>query len=322
MQPLPAWGKRQLRRDAALAEADQAQARGAAAWTELAMRIKSAYAQYHGAVANERLAREVLDLMGRLEKVALSRYAAGLAPQQDAIRAQLEQTTVRAELIALDSEKRRLRARLNALLARGSQEPLAEPRAPRALPAEGALAAAALLERAQRYSPALRLEAARVQGAEKNRELAWRNRYPDVAVGVSPVQAGSRIASWGVMVELNIPLQQSARRAQEGEAAAMLAAARARAQAAAAQLAGELGEQLAAYEAARRNEALIRTQLLPQSELALQSALAAYENGRVDFATVLEAQRQIRRARQDLSTALVDAQMRLAEIERTVGEDL
>ena len=44
---------------------------------------------------------------------------------------------------------------------------------------------------------------------------------------------------------------------------------------------------------------LVKTQLLPQSELALQSALAAYENGKVEFATLLEAQRQIRKAQQE-----------------------
>jgi outer membrane protein TolC len=67
---------------------------------------------------------------------------------------------------------------------------------------------------------------------------------------------------------------------------------------------------------------LVETQLLPQSELSLRSALAAYENGKVDFATVLDAQRQIRKARIERLKAQTDAQMRLAEIERIVGEDL
>jgi outer membrane protein TolC len=75
-------------------------------------------------------------------------------------------------------------------------------------------------------------------------------------------------------------------------------------------------------DAARRTEALLMTQLLPQSALNLQSALAAYEAGKGEFAMVLDAQRQIRRARQELLKAQVEAQMRLAEIERIVGEDL
>jgi outer membrane protein TolC len=102
----------------------------------------------------------------------------------------------------------------------------------------------------------------------------------------------------------------------------MLSAQGERVQASANQLLGVLGENLAALDAARRWEALSMTQLMPQSELSLQSALAAYENGKIDFATLLEAQRQIRKARQDHLKSEVEAQIRLAEIERIVGEDL
>jgi outer membrane protein TolC len=124
------------------------------------------------------------------------------------------------------------------------------------------------------------------------------------------------------MLEVNLPLQQDSRRSQEREAEAMLSASRARVQALGQQLLGELGENLAGLDAARRSAALIDSQLLPQSELNLQSALAAYENGKVDFATLLDAQRQIRKAKQDRLKAQVDAQMRLAEIERILGENL
>jgi outer membrane protein TolC len=124
------------------------------------------------------------------------------------------------------------------------------------------------------------------------------------------------------MLEMNIPLQQESRRSQEREAEAMVSAARSRTEALSNQLLGDLAGNLAALDAARRTEALMRTQLLPQSDLSLQSALAAYETGKVDFATLLDAQRQIRKARQDILKAQVDAQMRLADIERILGEDL
>ena len=67
---------------------------------------------------NERLTQEILDLIVRLEKIAQVRYAGGLSAQQDVIRAQVEQTSLRNELIALKSERRQLQARMNALLSR------------------------------------------------------------------------------------------------------------------------------------------------------------------------------------------------------------
>ena len=60
MQTFPLWGKRDLRRDAAAADARQAEARTDATWAELAARIKVAYAEYYRAAGNERLAAEVL----------------------------------------------------------------------------------------------------------------------------------------------------------------------------------------------------------------------------------------------------------------------
>jgi cobalt-zinc-cadmium efflux system outer membrane protein len=322
MQTLPAWGKLGLRRDIANADVQQAQARTGAAWTELAMRIKTAYARYYLAAGNERLTREVLDLMKRVEQIAQARYAGGLVVQQDAIRAQIEQTTMRSELIMLESDKRQQRARLNALLARDAGAPLAEPVSLPPLPAPDRLDVSTLAQRAQAANPQLQAEAARIASAEKTRELTRRNRYPDFNVGLAPTQMGSRITSWGVMVEMNIPLQQATRRSQESEAQAMVTAARARSQNVANQIVGDLGESLAALDAARRSEALVTNQSLPQSELSLRSAIAAYENGKLDFTALLEAQRQIRKVRQDRLKAQAEARMRLAEIERIVGEDL
>ena len=322
MQSLPLGGKRDLRRDAAAADARQADAKTDATWVELAARIKTTYAEYYRAVGNERLAGEVLGLMARLEQIAQARYAGGLAGQPDAIRAQLEQTAMRAELIALDSEKRQLRARLNGLLAREGTAALADPVALRALPALSTADAQLLADRARERNPQIAVELARLTAAQKNRELTQANRYPDLQVGVSPSQMGTRITTWGLMFEINIPLQQESRRSQERAADAMVSAARSRADALSHQLLGELGAHLAALDAARRTEALVRSQLLPQSELSLQSSVAAYENGKAEFAMLLEAQRQIRKARQELLKSQVEAQLRLTDIERILGEDL
>ena len=46
MQALPLWRSRDLKRDAASADARQADARADAAWAELAARIKATYAEW------------------------------------------------------------------------------------------------------------------------------------------------------------------------------------------------------------------------------------------------------------------------------------
>ncbi|WP_284186339.1 TolC family protein, partial [Zoogloea oryzae] len=96
------------------------------------------------------------------------------------------------------------------------------------LPPPAALDAAALEARVRARNPQLFADEAKVRAAEKGRELAYKNRYPDFTLGVSPIQYQGSVKEWELMVELNLPLQQGSRRAQEREAEAMLSAARAR----------------------------------------------------------------------------------------------
>jgi len=322
MQSLPFWGKRDLKREAAEAEADAAQGKAGVTWTEQAARIKTAYAQYFAVARLIRLNTEVIDLIDRIEGITQVRYASGLAPQQDAIRVQVERTSMRNELIQMETEHHHARSRLNALLARPAQSTFAEPERLRPIPAPARLDFAALEDRLRSRNPQIFADDARLRAAEKNRDLAYRNRYPDFTVGVSPMQTGNRVNEWELMIEFNIPLQQESRRSQEREAGKMADAARARKEATANQLAADLSESLAAIDVARRVETLAQVSLLPQAELTFQAALTGYETGKVDFATLLDAQRQIRKAKQDMVKAQAEQQTRLAEIERLIGEDL
>ncbi len=320
MQPLPFWGKRDLRREVAEADARQAEGRNADAWSEIAARLKGLYAQYWLTDQTARLIRENIALTRQLEQIAQVRYANGLAAQQDTIRAQVERSTMDAELIGMENEFKQLASFINAMLARPGNAALAEPAQLRPLPAK--LDPARLSERLQAANPQLAIETARIGGAEKNRDLAYRNRYPDVTLGVSPMQVRDKVDAWGLMFELNLPLQQSSRRSMERESERMLEAAQARREALGHRLHGELTGTLASLEAARSTETIARDRLLPQAELTFKSALAGYETGKVDFATLLDAQRQIRNARLALLRAQASQQMRLADLERLIGEDL
>lgn len=320
MQPLPFWGKRDLKREVASAEATQAEGRAADTWAEVAYRIKGLYAQYWLTARSLQLTRENIALTRQLEQIAQARYAGGLAAQQDAIRAQLERSTMDTELVGMESEFHHLMVFLNAMLARPSGAMLAEPTALRPIPAR--LDGETLNNRLLAANPQLAIEAARVGGAEKSRDLAYRNRYPDLTLGVAPMQVQNRVDAWSLMLEMNLPLQQGTRRSQERESERMLEAAAARKEALGHRLQGDLNAALSNLEGARTTEQISRTRLLPQAELTFKSALAGYENGKVDFATLLDALRQIRNARLALLRAQASQQLRLAEIERLLGEDL
>ena len=179
----------------------------------------------------------------------------------------------------LESEVQGLRAVLNSTLARAHDAPLALPERLRPVPPPVKLQADTLLDRLRDHNPELFAESARIVSAESNRELTYKNRYPDFALGVTPIQMGSKIGEWNVMLEMTIPFQQESRRWQEREAESMVAAARSRKEAAVNRLTGELFENLAGLQAAQRIEILSATSLLPQAEATLHDSSRATRQG-------------------------------------------
>lgn len=320
IQPLPFWGKRGLRGAVAEALAERSATTVDTTTLEVEARIKTAYARYYQAAGQARILEETLALVGALERLVETRYSVGLVPQQDLIRAQSEITALKVDLVEAERRRREAVARLNAQLPRDAFAPLATPSG---LPsAPGGLVLAGLFEQAKARSPELARDRLGIVAAEKDRELVYRNRYPDFAVGLTNNRPKDGTDSWDVMLELNIPFQQSSRRAQEREAEHRVDAARSGIEATEARLNGRLGEALAAFETSRDKARLLADTLLPQARATLDAAQAGYESGRVNFNTLIEAERQILRTRLALLDAEVDTRVRLAELEQLVGAPL
>jgi outer membrane protein TolC len=124
------------------------------------------------------------------------------------------------------------------------------------------------------------------------------------------------------MISFAIPLQWGLRRAQEGEAVARLSASRARRQATGLNLQSQIEASYWALVSAQRGERILREVNIPQTKVVLQSALAGYQLGRVDLPSVLLADQAVLRVVLDRINLLIEQQVRLAEIELVIGEDL
>lgn len=319
IQPLPGWGKRGLSERAAEARAVQADANRDEAWVTLAAEIEAAWLRYYAADRETRLNRDALALLRSLEEITLSRYRLGLLPQQAVLRAQREITSQRLALVEVEQRRRGLAAALNALLGRGPHEPLAAPLDPTPLPTD--MTMAGLVERARAFSPTIAAAGHGIEAARLERDRTWRDRYPDFSVGVTNNRPRSgESSSWDVMFEVSIPLQQGARRAREREAALMVSAADHRRAAAESAVLGELGRAWSEFESGRQSLDLLRGTLTPQAEATRDATRAAFSTGRVDFDTVIEAERQLVDTRLALLRAEVAARTALAEIEKLAGE--
>lgn len=286
-QRFPLWGKRGLARTAASQDAVAVGLDRITAARDLLADAEAAYARYwHADQAVAVLDRRIA-LLRQIEEMAGVRYALGRAAQQDAIRAQVEQTSLQRERIERIAAKQEATATLNAVLGRRSDAPLATPDVAPGLFVHSASLAEAL-DGADAH-PAVLSQQARAEAARTIVVLERRSRFPDVTVGVGAMQLGNGIESTELMLEVEIPLQQRTRRERERESRLLEAAALARMEAALRDVEERGASAWVQWTSARERRELIENTLLPQADATYQSALASYQVGEVDFGTLLEA---------------------------------
>jgi outer membrane protein TolC len=322
LQPIPGWGKRDALKQTAIANAGWMKAQQQVTRAELRAQMRLAFAQYYRTFHALQLNEELKTFAASASKLAQSRYERGQGGQQEWVRAQLDEAALRSEGFALQSEYRKTQVRLNALLNRPSAAPLAEPQVLPELPIASVPDEAQLQQRLLSSSPQLLRQNALSASAQGEVEMARKNQTPDFIVAVAPVQRGNGVSSWDAMLEFTIPLQQGSHSAHRHEADERLNASQARERALQQNLSAEIGEHRAALVAGSEQLQLLRTQSVPLSEMAFKSALAAYQNGRLDYAAVWQARREIQRSKLDELDVLINQQIHLAEIERLLGEPL
>jgi cobalt-zinc-cadmium efflux system outer membrane protein len=321
-QSFPLWGKRSLRREAALADVDAARGRQRAAQDEIDEKIKVAYAQYYLISRDIAVNREVAELARRMRAAASARYGQGGGDQTAVIEALGEETTAKTEAVRLEGEKDAARARLNALVARPGDAPLAEPVRVRPMPtAEPVLTT--LVDRARAANPTLSAGNAAVAAARSRSTLADKAWYPDVTIGGGPlIQTNNRPVGFAATIGLNIPVPWGREASGQQEAAAQLGASQQRYDAAVLEIEGALGEAAAKLRAARATEALLRREAIPQARAMFQTVLANYSQGKGDLTAAITAEHQIHETELRLLQTQLDEQVELATLERLVGGDL
>ena len=322
-QEFPLWGKLDLRRDQANADVARSRADTRVTEAELIEKVKVAFAQYYQSDQAIRTTEDLHRVVHDMARVARDRYAQGRGSQLEVYKAEVEITRLATEIVRLETRRRSAAARLNALLGRPIDAPLARPVKLRALPSAAALAPDALMQRARAGNPSLAGRDAQIAAAAAGKQLADKNWYPDVMLKAGAIdRTGNGPNGYLAEIGLRVPLQWGLHEAQQREAAAQVGAAQARRQAQELQIQGELGEFTADLAGSRKTADLIRTQLLPQSQALLRSGVAGYGLGRAELVDVLRAEHDLANLRIELLSAEFDQQRQLAAIERLIGGDL
>ncbi|MFW6164323.1 MAG: TolC family protein, partial [Planctomycetota bacterium] len=326
-QMFPWFGTLRLRGEVAEAEAEAAYERLEAARLALDFRVKDAWYELYYLARAVDVTRETVELLEYVESVARSLYRVKKAEYADVIRVQVELDKTRDRLRTLEDRRRPATARLNAALDRAPDAPVPWPEA---VSRETLADEAQVLDWMAEANPDLRAIAAQVDRHRVAVDLARKDYYPDLGVGLTWVQTDSAIMSTPdsskdpliAELSLTLPLWRGKYAAAEREARARLRGARRSLAERRNALTAAIEMALYGLRDANRRVALYTTTLLPRAEQSLKATQTAYTAAKASLTDLIDAERVLLDFRLARERAVADHAQRLAELEKLVGRRL
>ena len=285
-QEIPYPGKLGLRRQVAQADAELAAFDVQRVRLSLVASVKRAYYGLALARGLAALALEHRKVWDEVRETARVRYASAVGSQQDMLRAQVEGTRLHALHAQHHAEARARLAEINALLGRPPDTPI---ETPAVLSVAGdSRSPEEIVAAAEAASPELKATELAIARDQRALDLARLEFKPDFNVEGAAIDRGGLPPMWQVSANVSLPSRARARGAV-AEAQARLAASTARVEDVRLRLRSAVEQRLALLDAAAAIEATYREGLLPQGEVAVQSATATYAAGQGSQIAVLDA---------------------------------
>jgi outer membrane protein TolC len=283
--------------------------------------VKAAYYAYFYDTNAIAITEKDKDLLEKLESIAEARYRVGKGIQQDVLRAQLEVSRIDQKLIILREEEHTARARLNTLLFQDPESPLPPPEAVK--PAGFHHSLDELYTLAHANDTGLERDRRMIESSRFSVNLAQKAYEPDFDASYTYEQRPGMQDMHGVMVGVNIPIFfRSKQREGVIEASHDLNSARHELDDRMTTVNFEIKQQYLAATASRDLMNLYSKAIVPQSSLALESSMSAYEVGKVDFLSMLDNFIYVLDYEVDYYQELSNYETALARLEPLVNTDL
>jgi cobalt-zinc-cadmium efflux system outer membrane protein len=319
-QPVPLFGKGTAMRK----EAEAGVAVAAAEETDALQNLRRSLVQtaYQLALADETLAigQEDLALLDRMMAFARERLVAGLDSNLNLLRLENEKARREQQQVTDALQRDFLCATLERLLGGRPSSPWPIHSLPDVAPFIPFTDR--MIELATKYEPRLQVRRREIEMAEAGVEVARRERFPEVSLGIEGRQwSGSGGFREGAFtVGLSLPwFNRSRVRAQVDRGRAQADALRAEAADYSLAVRQELFRVWTKIDAARREVILYRDQILPRSAQAVETAMAGWSSGRAMFLDLLEARRMLTDARLMCVRALAEQHLMITDLVTCCG---
>lgn len=261
------------------------------------------------------------DLLEKLAKIAEARYAVGKGMQQDVIRAQVEVSKLLERLTLLEQRKGVAEAMLRSILYRPPEAPIGSPE--ELSKTEMTLPLHEIEALAEANSPELKSQEREIDKNQLALNLAKKEYYPDFGVGFTYFNRPQLPEMYSLNFTAKVPLYfwKKQRYGVEGAASSLVSSKR-RTEAAKAYLFFKVKDQYLALKASERLMDLYSKAIVPQSTLALDSSLASYQVGSLDFLSMLTNFLTVLDYELNYYDSLTNYQKAVAKLEEVVGAPL
>ncbi len=286
-QEFPYPGKLGLAGEQAKKEAESERQMYRTAVQDAVAQLKSAYFEWFGVSKAIEITGKNRELLRQIERIARARYSVGKGQQQDVLKAQVEESTIAQQLEMLNQRKMSIEARIQSLVA--SDIPLNRP-------ADVKLSALtqtleALLATLPNQSPRLKSKEAVLDSRAVGIKRSKKDYRPDFGVSFQWLKTGAPFSDYYMATaEMKVPLYfWRKQRLGVEESVARFQEARHDYLAERQEQSFQVKDLYFIAKTSERLIALYQEGVIPQSALSLESSLAAYETGTVDFLTVLNS---------------------------------
>ena len=280
-QEMPFPGKRKLRGEIAGKEADAEFDQYLAVRLNVVSRLKQAYHELHHSTTGIAFVKRYQEVLRNILRISEARYAVGRAAQQDVFKAQTQFSIFETQLLRYEQERDSKEIEINALLNRPGAGRIEVPED--IATGELTVTLEEMLAHARTQAPALAREQKVVERSDLAANLARKSYYPDYTVSGGYFNQGDLPPMWQFRVDLKLPVWRGKQRAEVGEQVFTVSQARHSYEAADVGIQAGIREEYTLAATARKLVELYQKSVIPEARLALESSIASYQTGALDF---------------------------------------
>ncbi|MCM8798985.1 MAG: TolC family protein [Candidatus Omnitrophica bacterium] len=321
-QMFPLFGKLSLRRKIALVESQMFAAEFKNKELEIIDEVKNAYYELFLNYKEIELKQESLKLLEEIAKIAEAKYIVGEIPQEEVLKINLEIARLSNDITNLKQENKAKQARLNSLLNRQPEDILGTPVLEETLSFDKDIDT--LYRLTLENQPELLIFSYAIEKNKYAKSLAKRSFFPDLMTEIGLRGFTSvGIGPWDLMLAFTVPFWfWTKQRYEIKEAIFNLEEAEAAYKAMKNKILLEVKDLATKIEVAKNKIKLYKENLIPILEASIESSLAGFRSGKGDFMMLLDTERMLIETKMSYYQVLVEYNMNLADLERTVGIQL